>query len=128
MRLAMLLACAAQLWAQPKPVIEGSVANSVTHEPIAGVRVSWLPVGRVLEKPDPALQAVTDPSGTFRTSELEPGEYSARFEADGYVPAIRQPLRVASATVKLNVELVPSAAVRGRVLDEDGHPAAEIRI
>src|SRR4051794_30963423 len=123
MRIAMLVACAAQLiWAQPKGVIEGSVTNSVTHEPIAGVSVSWSPVGRVLDKRDLASRAGSDSSGAFRTSELAPGEYSVHFEADGYVPVVRQPLRVASATVKLNVELSPSAAVRGRVLDEDGHP------
>src|SRR4051794_31079056 len=114
MRMAMLLACAAQLvWAQSKGVIEGSVTNNVTNEPIAGVQVTWMAVGRVLEKPDLTSRAGTDSSGAFRTSELAPGEYSVHFEADGYVPVVRQPLRVASGTVKLNVELSPSAAVRG---------------
>jgi len=130
MRIAVLLVCVAQLiWAQAKGTIEGSVANKVTHEAIAGARVSWMPVGSAaLGKPDSTRRAVTDSSGAFRTSELEPGDYEVHFEADDYVPVVRQPLRVAGGTVKLNVELAPSAAVRGRVLDEEGHPAAEVRI
>src|SRR3954451_24069900 len=91
MRIAILLACVAQLaWAQPKGAIEGSVANSVTHEAIAGVRVSWSPAGRVLEQPDLTSRGMADSSGAFRSSQLEPGEYSVHFDADDYVPAIRQ--------------------------------------
>src|SRR4051794_36124725 len=114
MRTAMLLACAAQLiWAQPKGVIEGSVTNSVTHEPIAGVRVTWIQAGGApFGKPEGTRVGMTDASGTFRTAEVAPGDYEVHFDVDGYVPVVRQPLRVASGTVKLNVELSSSAAVR----------------
>jgi len=126
MRIAILLVCAAPLMlAQATGAIEGSVTNGVSHMAMAAVRVTANKQG---EKEATTRRAVSDITGAFRTPDLEPGDYSVSFEADGYIAVTRRVIRVATGTVKVNVELLPSAAVRGRVLDDEGRPAADVAV
>src|ERR1035438_797384 len=103
--------------------VEGTVVNSVTGAPVAGVAVQIGSPGK------PFQMATTDAVGAFLVDGLADGRYSASFNKQGFSPpgpdeAARQPflVRAGSAAVRLQVRMTPRGKVSGRVLDGDGHP------
>jgi outer membrane receptor protein involved in Fe transport len=89
--------------AQGTSVLTGSVVDAATKKPVADV---------VVTATSPALQgeevAVTDASGLYRLPQLPPGEYTVRFDREGYQPYARTGIFLRlETTVRLSVELLP---------------------
>jgi protocatechuate 3,4-dioxygenase beta subunit len=113
-------------WAQDAGVIEGSVGNAASHAPLPAVQVV---VTRSGSTPGAEYRGVSDVEGKYRIEGLPAGEYTARFEAEGYVTANSRELKVAAgATVRLSTELWARATLSGRVLDDQGRPAAKLAV
>jgi hypothetical protein len=107
--------------------IEGRVTNSVTGEGVGEVKV------RFLDRHSYAYDAVTDSSGSFRLTGLEDGDYRGEFTKDGFVDdsrSLNNPSYHVSGDIAVpaNVQLKPWGSLRGRVVDEDGKPAAGVRV
>jgi 5-hydroxyisourate hydrolase-like protein (transthyretin family) len=125
MRSLLALAALAAAWGQERGAIEGTVTNAATHAPISGVRVTIDKAGvnETLE-----LRTVTVPSGGYKVEGLPAGNYVATFEAVDYVTVSSMVVHVAGATVRVSAELWPAAKVLGRVIDDEGQPAAEVPV
>lgn len=119
----ILFLAASALHAQNQGAIEGRVTNSVTGEGVPGVRARFLNKGYVYE-------AATDASGSFHLGSLSDGEYRSEFMKDGY-SVTGQPgtVQVAgSVPATFNLQLRPWGGLRGRVLDDEGKPAAGVKL
>jgi protocatechuate 3,4-dioxygenase beta subunit len=107
---------------------EGTVLNSTTRAGIAEARVTlWTQRGV-------RYNAITNASGAFRIAGVEPGEYNERYEKSGFEqldrPGFGQPpIRIGTAgSLHTDVQLAPFATLRGRVLDPEGKPAADVAV
>lgn len=113
--------------------IRGRVINKVTSEPIARARV-LLEIDRQLNLAPPTThEAAADAEGKFVLSGLASGRYSLVAESAGFVGA--GPSRNASGATgmlievgegrnldRLEIGLVPTASISGRVTVPDGAP------
>jgi len=89
-------------------VIIGTVVNadpSANKAPIADV---------VVTATSPNLQGeqtvVTDKGGQYRIPQLPPGDYTLRFESEGFKPFARSAVQLRlNRTIRVNVELLPEA-------------------
>lgn len=110
-----------------KGVIEGTVVNAITQEPVKKAQV-------MLEG-NASLSAATDAAGHFLFRDLPAGSFTVQANASGYEG--RGPLVMRGnggghfQQVKLEAEekvsgvtisLTPNSSLSGRVLDEDGGP------
>lgn len=106
--------------------IEGRVTNSVTGEGVSGVEV------RFLDAHSFVFQTVTDSGGGYRFTGLNDGDYRGGFAKDGFQDissSLSAVLRVSGdVTVRADARLNPFGGLRGRVVDEDGKPAAKVRV
>jgi hypothetical protein len=107
--------------------IEGRVTNSVTGEPVIGVKV------RFLDRHSYVHDTVTDSSGSYRITGLEDGDYRGTFTKDGFADESRNlnnPSYHVSGDVAVSasVQLKPWGSLRGRVVDEEGKPVAGVRV
>ncbi len=112
--------------------IEGRVTNGVTGEPVAGANV------RFLDRHSYVFRTVTDASGAYRINDLADGEYQGEVASAGFSD-YRQGASfqdMASGGVRVSgdvpahfdMQLQPWARLRGRVIDEDGNPAAGVLV
>jgi len=119
--------------AQNSGRIEGSVVDTVTGIGIAGVTVYFG------SDQDAAYDTVTDASGRFEISAVRSGVYGSHFEKAGYVSqfsgtngSVLKAVQVGRGNdtepVRLRIEMVALASVRGRVLDPEGKPAAKATV
>ena len=118
--------------AQGTATVDGVVVNKVTGAGIEGATV-WL-----WSSGTNSSKVVTNEGGLFHFSGLTPGDYISRVEKSGYSdPAQevlvlpgdsrpRRPIVVGGEPVRLRFELIPPAALRGRVVDADGNPARSV--
>jgi 5-hydroxyisourate hydrolase-like protein (transthyretin family) len=125
MRAPLVLAAIAAAWAQEPGAIEGTVTNAAIHAPIAGVRVTIDKAGvnETLER-----RTVTDGSGAYRVEDLPAGNYVATFEAVDHVTVSSPVVQIGGTPVRVNAQLWPAAKVLGRVLDDEGRPAAAVPV
>jgi carboxypeptidase family protein len=126
----LLLWLAVGAFAQDGATVQGTVANSATHTGLGGVAVTlWTQQGV-------HYNATTDDNGAYQISGMKPGRYFSRFEKNGFVevphegPSANSPLPVGAGgtPIRLDTELVPLATVRGRVVDPEGRPAADVEV
>ena len=117
------------LFGQSGSTVEGVVTDSVTRASVPGVGVTLWNRQGVLYK------ATTDSSGSFRISDVQPGEYRSSYEKSGFVPRgmpdFGEPgVRVGLGGIdpRIAVELTRLATLRGRVLDPEGKPAAKVKV
>jgi hypothetical protein len=107
--------------------IEGRVTNGVTG---AGIGDALVSVSMRTER-GAAGQAVTDDTGVFRIAEVADGQYEIVASKDGFYGAEfagpQPPVRVSGDT-RFDLKMMPSASVRGRVLDPEGKPAAGVAV
>ncbi len=123
--LALLLAACASGWAQDAGIVQGAVADASSHAPIANAHVRLESAGA---RQTPERSAVTGDTGSYRITGLAPGDYTAGFEADGYLGSTSAVIHIGLAAVRVNAELWRAAVLRGRVLEEDGQPAKAIPV
>ncbi len=107
------------------------VINSVTGDPVKKATVTL----QALERPSNHA-AVTDSAGHFHFDSVEPGNYQAIANRDGFMsPRMpRDPWSKPIAVTEehqvkdLVIKLVPLAVVSGHVFDEDGDPMARAQV
>ena len=116
----LLFLFAIALSAQTGAVVEGTVTDSFTHKPLAGVTVT---LDAHQEQRDESYTATTDASGSFRMVGIRPGEYLSIYEKDGFRTQINDDIHAGiGATARADMELAPLGILRGRVLDPEGKP------
>ena len=120
----------APLRAQTGGTVEGRVVNSATGAGIGGVAVTlWTQQGS-------SYQVTSDESGAWRVTDMKPGQYDSRFEKSGFmeppraIPWPASALRVGAPgnPIRLDTALTPLATLRGRVVDPEGRPAADVEV
>ena len=132
MRLLLSLVLYTPAFAQTGKV-EGIVLNNVTGAGISGATV------RLVQTPGTPYhyETVTDSAGAFRFTGISQGEYRTSVEKTGFTtPAPKSlpppTIRVASDSeanpVRLHLELLPPATLRGHVFGIDGKPAAGVKV
>ncbi|HYH00461.1 MAG TPA: carboxypeptidase regulatory-like domain-containing protein [Terriglobales bacterium] len=126
----------------PTPaVVRGTVVKANTSEPVKKAKVTLYPtsanyVRSSRSSSNEPLTTVTDASGAFEFTGVAPGEYRAVASRSGYANAAfgrhsaGQLISVQSGEQVRNItlRLSPSAAITGRVVDEDGEPMANVNI
>ena len=131
MRSLVLLAgvlIASQLSGQdvPKGVIEGTVVDEVTGEPVrrAGVMLN----GQRTSNAGESLVVQTQADGRFHFEGLEPGSFYLVARKSGYVDSGMRgrmtPIQLTSAEKKtgITIKLTPQGIIAGRIFDEEGDP------
>jgi uncharacterized GH25 family protein len=116
--------------AQDAGVVEGSVVNSATRSGMAGVSV------HLFTRQGVRYETTTDGTGRFSVHGMKEDEYDSSFDREGFAPPDsnrvmirRRLLRVDGKNpARLDVELIPYAKIRGRVLDAEGKPAPDARV
>jgi hypothetical protein len=99
--------------------LEGRVVARATGTPIAGASVDVSPYGINGD----AGRAVTDGAGHFAVEGLPPGSYDLAVAAPGFSSLFRPALTVAAGErFPLELQLVGTGAVEGRVRDSAGQP------
>lgn len=114
--------------------IEGQVFNAATGEPLKKASVSI----RRPERGQP-LFAMTDASGQFSLTGVEPGRYRMFAERNGFVrqeygargperPGTALTVDKAQRLTGVLLRLTPQAVVTGRIVDEDGDPLKNVQV
>lgn len=106
--------------------VAGVVTDAMTHIPVKKAIVSVNPIGNMMGRNQGGQSAITDASGTFTLSNLQPGHYRLLFQQQNY-PQARFGSVVKNVDVKagetagpVTVELIPGASISGKIVDEDG--------
>lgn len=115
--------------ALPGGAIEGTVVDAATREPMAGVAVAVsrpgvrepmvlkaAPSGGITGLSAPSFEErfLTDASGRYRFSHVEPGEYAVAIEGGGAAPARRDGVTVSD---ERSPAIVDFAATRGATIE-----------
>lgn len=120
--------CVVAFWAlstlAAAAVVEVTVKDAVTKEPIQGARI------QLHQGDEAARSGVTDAQGVFRAGDLKDGQYRLSVEHEGHMrlapdhpAALPFALSAAAAeTVRLHAELVPRGQIAGRILNSAGEP------
>lgn len=114
--------------------LSGHITNTVTGAGIEGVTVylciPTVPSPNCGPEVEHALKrAVTDDKGDYRMTDIPDGQYSSFPPSkEGFFPNLNlSPVRV-FGDAKMDFEMPPFAALRGRVTDSEGKPAAGITV
>ncbi len=102
----------------PGRVVEGLVFDVETRRPIAGAAVS-------LRDRDGERLVETDADGRYGFAALLPGSYALEVTADGYAKRAEEADARHSNHVELDLPIVRSSGISGRVVDKTGRPVAE---
>ena len=131
----LLLLGALALCAQEKTaVVTGSVVNSATGAGIDGANVTLSSKSKSNGFVLPAYHAVAETDGSFRISDVKPGEYMPMAQKPGFILPLTamfgQPIRVGAGgdAPPVRLELTPPGRLRGRVIGTDGNPAAKVQV
>lgn len=116
--------------------IQGTVVNTVTHQPMPGVRVNLTLLVRG-SMPELAYGAVSGETGRFSVAAMRPGTYVLRPESPGFVfvrgeepdapPTVFLDLKPGQRLDNLQLHLAPAAVLTGRAVDENGEPLKDVR-
>src|SRR5262245_11429837 len=125
----------------PPGGVKGRVVAVDNGQGMAKVVLSLVPAERQNEgRP---MTARTTPEGTYEFKQVAPGRYRLFASRNGYArqgygqkpgsqgdPASATPLDVRSGEVldNINLSLLRGGAIEGRVLDQDGEPAARVSV
>ncbi|MGA2601349.1 MAG: carboxypeptidase regulatory-like domain-containing protein [Bryobacteraceae bacterium] len=108
-----------------KGVIEGTVVNAITQQPVKKAQV--------MLQGNANLSASTDATGHFMFKDLPEGSFMLQANASGY-GGFRSRRRASAGTVQqvkleadakisdITIALTPNSSIAGRILDEDGAP------
>jgi protocatechuate 3,4-dioxygenase beta subunit len=124
-------------------VIQGAVFSASNGEPLrkAIVRLNRIAEGGRGSGPQSTLSAMTDATGQYTISSIEPGRYRLAVERAGFVSqqyGVRAGTIQTSGTIlnlakgqkmsDLLFRLVPQGVITGRVFDEDGDPVQGVSV
>jgi hypothetical protein len=113
--------------------IEGRITNSVTGEPVIDATV------RFIGAHSRVFSTSTDSTGTYHLTDLDEGDYRGEFSKNGFsdiqrgsIESILSGAGVAHVSgdtpVHVDAQLQPWGRLRGRVVDEEGNPAAGVTV
>jgi hypothetical protein len=108
----------ALLLAQDKAIVEGTVVNSLTNEPLRKARVT-------LDEGSTQYAVTSGSEGKFRFEGIEPGEYQPAGSRQGFLDADDEPffkLAPGEHVKDIVIKMTPQGVIAGHVLDEDGDP------
>ncbi len=108
----------------PPPTPSKSPAIAGTVVDADGMARGAIPVVLLGSDPQPLQRTVTDEHGDFRFENVVAGNFTVRAGGDRHGLATA-PVVVTTGTTPTSLQLHPGAAVRGRALTTDGHPAFE---
>jgi hypothetical protein len=114
----------ALLLAQEKCIVEGTVVNALTKEPLRKAHV-------VLEEGNTSYAATSNAEGKFRFEGIEPGEYELQAQRQGFLDADDEPFFMLAAGEHLKdlvMEMTPAGAIAGHVVDDDGDPVPSLTV
>ncbi len=124
--------------AQPedKCVLEGTVINAVTGEPVKKAHLTLLPLGAPNGLP---YGTISDEAGHFLIDDVDPGRYNFAANRSGFVTQSYSPDGRANRSSVLTLgngqkmkeivfKLTPQGVIAGRILDEDGEPLADAMV
>ena len=88
---------------EPEPrILEGTVRDAVTGQPIARASVAIIRAGAQGE-----VTVGTGPDGRYRTGEMPRGEFDLRVRHEGYL-SFHRAATMADGIAHIDVELIPS--------------------
>ena len=118
--------------------ITGTVLNSVTRTPVAGVKMTAVTAGRSQGQRSPGSdEFATDDQGRFDVSVASAGSWRLTARARGYVTqaldahenfASAVVLTAANPTLDVVFPLTPNSSISGTVLDEASEPIRQARV
>lgn len=98
---ALIVAAASLLFAGTTGILEGTVVDRDSREPLVGVSVSIAGTG---------LGAATDAEGNFQVSNVEAGTYDVRITNIGYQPVVYKGVTIRpDLRTRIRIEMVQSA-------------------
>jgi protocatechuate 3,4-dioxygenase beta subunit len=119
----------------PTGSVEGIVIRADTREPL---KKAWVTV-RMVEGPGKSSGVLTDATGRFELTDIEPGRYRLRVERNGYVSQAygqqgpRMPGTILSIspgqTVRdIQVAMIASGVLSGHIYDDDAEPVVNAQV
>ncbi len=107
-------------------MLEGRVLNSASGQGVSRARVA-------VRNRTESYAATTDSNGVFRILGVEPGEYALAAERSGWVPDAAAPAGLVKVAPRqqvtgIEIRLVATGVIAGRVLDEDGDPISRATV
>jgi hypothetical protein len=151
--IALPIALAAQTQpATSKATLSGTVINAVTKQPVRRADVTLMPATTQMAVvysapggPPGQRQTTTDADGKFTFTDVEGGRYTLRAQRQGLMPGmygarlnLAKPPRFAMGSTitvadgaemtDLRIEMIPSAIVAGRVVDDEGEPIEGVMV
>lgn len=129
MRLALVTVLVAPILSA-QSTIDGAVVNSVTRAGIEGVSIKFYTQKGV------RYETTTASDGSFHIAGVQPGEYRHSIEKDGFDPPPRPEAPAPESSTSINgrdpvlvmLEMTAWTTLRGRVVDADGKPAANVPV
>ncbi len=112
-------------------VVDGSVVNGLTGEPIPHARVTLsVPAYRRPAGPLKGYGAITGEDGKFSWDSVEPDAYDLVVEMRGFIESeVRSELTISPGNAThVKLKLVPEAILTGRVLDSHGGPVEGVKV
>ncbi len=131
----LLLFTAAESAASEQGSVQGIVSSATTGQPLAKVRVLLQSV----QDSTVSYSASSQADGHFLIQGVAVGSYRLAFDRTGYVSAMYQrsaadrngtvvALAAGQNLGGMNVRMIPTAALAGRVTDADGEPLAGVQV
>jgi len=112
------------LLAQDKAIVEGTIVNALTNEPLKKAHVTLNLDGKTI------YEVLSGDLGKFRFEGMEPELYQFFAERQGFLDADGGWMEIAAGEhVKdMIVKMTPQSAISGHVVDEDGDPVPGARV
>ena len=122
--------------AQTLGSIEGKVVNSFTGEGVkkAVVNLHINPANAQFPNQGQDYSAVTDATGKFHIDNVQPGQFMAMAQAQGFNnivsfnPTKMAHLDAGQQLTGVEIKLAPLSAISGKVLDENGEPVEGVNV
>lgn len=111
------------------PVFSGSIAGRVTNS-VTGAGIGGAQVSFGARSGNQAGQVLTDDTGAYRIEGIPDGQYTVYAGSQNFArlsPAAPPPVSV-SGDAHFDIQLMPLASLRGRVLDPEGNPVAGLTV